>query len=76
MDTALEIVNSFSDGTFPPALASLPGSPAYKSAWDETIKAADEANDPGRFTAFIAMNGRRIPAATTFTAMLSSAMTA
>ena len=31
----------------------LPGTPAYRSAWRETIKAADEANEPGRFTAFI-----------------------
>ena len=31
----------------------IPGTPAYRSAWRETIKAADEANEPGRFTAFI-----------------------
>ena len=31
----------------------LPGTAAYRSAWQETIKAADEANEPGRFTAFI-----------------------
>ncbi len=31
----------------------LPGTQAYRSAWRETIKAAEEANDPGRFTAFI-----------------------
>jgi hypothetical protein len=34
-------------------LLSLPGTPAYRAAWRETIKAAEEANDPGRFTAFI-----------------------
>ncbi len=27
--------------------------PAYRDAWQQTIDAADEANDPGRFTAFI-----------------------
>jgi hypothetical protein len=30
--TALEVIDSFSKGTFPKALASLPGSPAYRSA--------------------------------------------
>ena len=32
---------------------SLPGTPAYRGAWQQTIQAAEEANDPGRFTAFI-----------------------
>ncbi len=50
---AIEIIVAFSQGTMDPGLVPLPGTPAYRSAWRETIKAADEANDPGRFTAFI-----------------------
>ncbi|MCJ7598792.1 MAG: DUF3604 domain-containing protein, partial [Methyloceanibacter sp.] len=34
-DAAIEIIVAFSQGTFPPALASLPGTPAYRSAWQE-----------------------------------------
>jgi hypothetical protein len=50
---ALEIIVSFSDGTFPEALYFLPGSQGFKNAWQDTIDAAEEFNDPGTFTAFI-----------------------
>jgi len=52
-EAAMEIIVSFSHGTFPKDLAYLPGSQPYRNAWQETIKAAEEANAPGRFTAFI-----------------------
>ena len=50
---AIDIIQSFSQGTIAKGLLPVPGTPAYRGAWHETIKAADEANDPGRFTAFI-----------------------
>ena len=52
-DAAIEIIVSFSQGKMADGLLPVPGTPAYRSAWRETIKAADEANDPGRFTSFI-----------------------
>jgi hypothetical protein len=50
---AIEVIEAFSNNTFPKALASLPGSDAYRSAWATTVKAAEKYNEPGRFTAFI-----------------------
>ena len=43
----------FSKGTFPPALASLPGTELYRSAWERTSGPPRANNEPGRFTAFI-----------------------
>jgi len=52
-EAALEIIMSFSHGTFPKALMYFPGTRAYRNAWQETINAAEDFNEPGRFTAFI-----------------------
>jgi len=53
VQVAVEVIQKFSNNTFPPALASLPGTAAYRSAWEETIDAAEKYNDPGKYTAFI-----------------------
>jgi hypothetical protein len=53
MEAAMEIIKNFGKGTISKAIMPVPGTKAYTNAWQETIKAAEEANDPGRFTAFI-----------------------
>ena len=50
---AVEIIQALTGNSMPEALASLPGTEVYRSTWEATIKAAEEANDPGNFTAFI-----------------------
>jgi Protein of unknown function (DUF3604) len=52
-EAAIEIIVAFSHGTFPKDLMYFPGTRAYRGAWQETIAAAEQYNEPGRFTAFI-----------------------
>jgi hypothetical protein len=52
-DAAVDIIGSFSQGKFPQAITPAPGTPTFRKAWRDNIAAADEANEPHRFTSFI-----------------------
>lgn len=50
---ALELVDMISRGTFPEALTIRPDTESYASAWKNITRAAEAANDPGKFSAII-----------------------
>jgi hypothetical protein len=50
---ALEIIVAFSNGRLPKPLTYSPDSRPYKNAWLDNVAAAEEYNQPGRFTAVI-----------------------
>ncbi|MGR9106284.1 MAG: DUF3604 domain-containing protein [Gammaproteobacteria bacterium] len=52
-EAAIDIITNFGKGTISKAIMPVPGTAAYRNAWQEIIKAAEDANEPGRFTAFI-----------------------
>ncbi|PAP93013.1 hypothetical protein CIT31_23980 [Mesorhizobium wenxiniae] len=52
-EAAIDIIVSFGAGKFKGPILYSPDSAPYRSAWQETIDAAEEANEPGRFTAII-----------------------
>ena len=55
VDTALELITTFSQGKIEPALLATysPGSKIYASIWEKVVKAAEAYNEPGRFTTLI-----------------------
>ena len=50
---AADIITTFAQGKFPKDIMYNPGTPGYTATWQHIIKAAEEANAPGTFTAFI-----------------------
>ncbi|WP_026617505.1 DUF3604 domain-containing protein [Ensifer aridi] len=52
-EAAFALVSTFAQGKFPQEIMYQPGNPAYRSTWQGIIDAAEEANEPGRFTAMI-----------------------
>lgn len=53
VQAAFELVDLTSRGLFPDALRIMPGTEAYSSAWQALLRAAEDANEPGVFTALI-----------------------
>jgi len=52
-EAAIQIITAFSNGSFPVEIMSQPGTKLYRDTWKDIIAAAEEANEPGRFTAMI-----------------------
>jgi hypothetical protein len=56
VEATLDMITAFSQGEMDPRMFASysPGSRRYATLWDDVINAADEFNEPGEFTAFIA----------------------
>ncbi len=53
-DAMWRLIGEFGQGQLDPALNYQPGHPAFERTWHQIVDAAEEFNDPGNFTTFIA----------------------
>jgi hypothetical protein len=55
VDATIDMIGAFSQGKIDPKMFAnyAPGAKRYETVWGDVIKAAEEFNDPGHFTAFI-----------------------
>ena len=53
-EAMFRLINQFAQGEISEELNYQPGNPAFRRVWDDIIDAAEEFNDPGSFTTFIA----------------------
>lgn len=49
----VDMIARFAQGEINEALNYQPGNPAYRATWETIVKAAEDYNEPGRFTALI-----------------------
>ena len=61
--SAFDIITNFSQGTLPPAMLESysPGADAFAFTWEKIVLAAEEHNEPGKFTAFIGFEWTSVP---------------